>query len=158
MSEYTSSRRITVMEFREARHPAERSAALMLAVAQRDLAIARASSPADVADDPRVTDPVAEYAAWLDRMVVFERWARAQVEASIVAGYEYDHARPRAVGPLAEVTASAIRRARAAIALMTGIDPVAAAAAREDVLHGWSEDDRLAEWALGSDPYEEGRP
>ena len=157
MSEYTSNRRITVMELREARHPAERSAALMLAVAQRDLAIARASSPADVADDPRVTDPVAEYAAWLERMVTFERWTRAQVEASILAGYEYDRTRPRAVGPLAEVTASAIRRARAAIALMTGIDPVAAAAAREDVLHGWSEDDRLAEWALGSDPYE-GRP
>ena len=70
MSEYTSNCRITVMELREARHPAERSAALMLAVAQRDLAIARASSPADVADDPRVTDPVAEYAAWLDRMVI----------------------------------------------------------------------------------------
>ena len=152
MSEYTSSRRITVIELREARHPAERSAALMLAVAQRDLAIARASSPAEVADDPRVTDPVAEYAAWLDRMVTSERWIRAQAEASIVAGYEFDRSRPRAVGPLADVTASAIRRARAAIALMTGIDRVAAAAARGDVLHGWSEDDRLAEWALGSDP------
>lgn len=144
--------RITVAALRTARWPAERSAALMLASAQRDLLIARSYTVAQIADeDPTLTDPAAELAAWIARMRAHEQWAREQAASSVTAGLEYDTREPRQDGPLGEVTAAAIRRARAAIALMSDNDAGRAAAGRRDVLRSWDEDDVLAIAALGPD-------
>lgn len=148
-TETTGNRATAVAELTEARHPAERHAALMLAAAQRDLRIAQASSPAKIADYADVTDPEAEYAAWLARMVEHEQWAHESALRSVVAGYAFDRTDDRATRPLGEVTTAAIRRARAAIAMMTGPDQAAARAAGHDVLKAWSEDDRLALAAAG---------
>lgn len=132
----------------EARHPAERNAALMLAAAQRDLAIAQASSPEQIAEYDDVTDPVPEYAAWLARMVEHEQWARLSAQRSVAAGVEYDRTDDRTASELGAVTAEAIRRARAAIGAMTGPDEAGAAAARADVLRHWPADDEAALAAL----------
>lgn len=136
---------ITAAQLRASRWPAERSAALMLAAAQRDLLIARSYTAAQLAaEDATLTDPAAELAAWVARMLAHEQWAREQAAASVAVGLEYDSRGPRETGPLGEVGAAAIRRARAAIALMTGDDIGRAAAARRDVLRSWDEDDVLA--------------
>lgn len=127
-----------------ARNPPERAAAVMLAAAQRDLAICRASSSADLVDQLDVADPEAAYAAWLDRMIEYEQWARDSARRSIVANDEWWQYHGRLAGPLADVVAFSVRRARAAIALMLGDDEDAARAAREDVIIGWYLDDELA--------------
>lgn len=147
----------SAVELLAARHPAERGAALTLAVAQRDLAVARSSSPEQIADEPRLpgepwTDAATAYAAWLDRMIGFEAWARQDAAVAVADGYTFDRHTNRAVGPLAGVVAAALRRARTAIALMPGLDEPAAAAAREDVLHAWRDDDRLALLGFGAPP------
>lgn len=152
-----AARRVTAAALTAARSPAQRSAALMLAVAQRDLGIARASSPAQVGEDSRVADPVAEYAAWVARMVDSERWAREGAVRSVAAGRDWDLTHDRSAGPLGAVTAAAIRRARAAIAVMTGPDEAAARAAREDALTGWYDDDRVALAALAAAQHPDGR-
>lgn len=144
-NDHSPASRFTAAQLRDARWPAERSAALMLAAAQRDLLIARSYTAAQLAaEDATLTDPDAELAAWIARMLAHEQWAREQAAASVAAGREYDSRGPREIGPLAEVSAAAIRRARAAIALMTGDDIDRAAVARRDVLRSWNEDDELA--------------
>ena len=77
-------------------------------------------------------------------MVEHERWARETALRSVVDGYTSDRTRDRSAGPLGCVRAAAVRRARAAIAVMTGPDEFAARAMGCDVLSGWPEDDRLA--------------
>lgn len=135
----------------EARHPAERNAALTLAAAQRDLAIAQASSPEQIAEYDDVTDPVPEYAAWLARMVEHERWARATAAQSVAAGRSAHIVADRGRCELPDVVAEAVDRARAAIAAMTGPDQAAATAARQEVLRRWSLDDEAALVALTAD-------
>lgn len=137
-----------------ARRPVERMAALFLGAAQRDHLTALRSSPAAIAEDPEVTDPEAEYAAWVERMARWERQATASAAASVAAGARAA-AKPRPdrwpIDPdNAAVAEAAVIRARAAIAAMTGPDPVAAQAAREDVLHRWPADDQVAAAALAA--------
>ena len=140
---------MTAAEFAAAQHPPDRGAALTLATAQRDLALCRASSAADLVREPGVVDPEAEYAAWLARMIEFERWARESARRSLKSNDEWDRTHDRTTSPLEDVTAFAIRRARSAIALMLGDDETAGAAARADVLTGWRFDDELARKAAG---------
>lgn len=145
----------TARELLDARRPPEYSAAQTLAVAQRDLALARACTPGELAGWERLpgqpwTDPDTEYAAWVERMLTFEAQSREMAARSVAAGYAYDRHHPRAVGPLAEVIAAALRRARAAIALMSGVDEAAAQTARLDVLRNWRVDDRLALLGYGA--------
>jgi hypothetical protein len=143
--DHSSASRFTAAQLRDARWPAERSASLMLAAAQRDLLIARSYTAAQLAaEDATLTNPDAELAAWIARMLAHEQWAREQAVASVVAGREFNSRGPGEIGPLAEVSAAAIRRARAPIALMTGDDIGRAAVARRDVLRSWDEDDALA--------------
>lgn len=136
-------------ELIDARRPAERHAALMLAAAQRDLAIARATDPASHAGEPGVTDPQAAHTAWLELMTESEARMREVAASSVASGHHADVAGVRAVPDhLAAESAAAIARARRAIAAMTGTDQEAAEAARQDVLHGWNADDLAAETAL----------
>lgn|GEM_PF-3677728 len=139
-------------ERRLANHPVERNAALLLAAAQRDLALALASSPEAIAAEEGLADPEAAYRGWVQMMTESERAAREWAAAAVVAGYEYDNRagttrRPR--DPvLAALADASITRARVAIAAMTGLDTDAAAAAREDVLRRWAADERAARAAL----------
>lgn len=131
---------------RDARRPTERSAAIMLAAAQRDLALARASSPAAVAAaEPEIADPHSVYANWVELMEAGERHARKSALRSVAAGRSDDDSphqfRPLLDPAFAHEHADAVRRARAAIAAMTGRDPAAAEAARHDVLVRWPADD-----------------
>lgn len=140
-----------------ARRPCERGAALTLAMAQRNLAIARSYTPEQLADEPRLpgepwVDAKTAYVAWLERMLAFEAFAREDAARSVAAGYRFDLRADRAAGPLAEVVATALRRARTAIMLMSGPDADAAAAARRDVLRDWDDDDRLALLGAGTPP------
>ncbi len=159
----TAGTKATAAELMDARRPSERFAALTLAAAQRDLRVALASNPEEMAgwarhpEEPPWTDPVAEYVAWVVRMVEAERHARAGAVSSVRACEDYDRSHDRAVGPLAAVIAAAIRRARAAISAILGSNPVLAQRARDDVLNGWPEDDRLAVLALDAGPAEEAR-
>ncbi|WP_300008271.1 hypothetical protein [Pseudonocardia sp.] len=130
----------------DARHPAERYAAIFLAIAQRDLGLARASSPEILAaEDPENPDPVAEYAAWVERMVESERFHRLAALRSVEACRRDDDSPDpgRALLDPADGPefADSVRRARAAIAAMLGPDPVAARAAQHDVLVRWYADD-----------------
>lgn len=136
-------------ELADARRPAERNAALMLAAAQRDLATARATDPASLTGEPGVADPQAAHAEWLALMTESEQRMRQTAAASVAAGRRrgVDVIR-RVPAHLAAESAAAIGRARRAIAAMTGPDPDAAAAARHDVLRRWREDDFDAELAL----------
>ena len=157
-TDHRAGTKITAAQLMEARRPSERSVALTLAVAQRDLRLALASNPQEMAgwprhpEEPPWTDPVTEYVAWVARMIESEQHARADALTSIRAGEDYDQFHGRVVGPLAEVITAAIRRAGAAISAMLGPDPALADAARDDVLNGWPEDDRLAVLALDAGP------
>lgn len=143
--DFPLTRTFAQKELMAARCPTERNAALTLAAAQRDLRIAWASSPARIAEEePGLHNPEVEYAAWVARMVEHEQWARETALRSVVDGYAFDRTQERSAGPLGHVTAAAVRRARAAIAVMTGPDESAARAMGRDVLSGWPEDDRLA--------------
>lgn len=133
----------------DARHPVERGAATMLAVLQRNLAIARASSPAAIAaEEPDNPDPEADYAAWVVRMQDGERqgreWALQSLAACLRDDDSPDPVRPLIDPAFAAEFVDAVRRARAAIAAMTGPDPAAAEAARHDVLVRWYADDEEA--------------
>lgn len=104
-----------------------------------------ASSPARIAEEePELHNPEREYAAWVARMVEHEQWARESALRSVVDGYAFERREDRYPRPLDHVTAAAVRRARAAIAVMTGPDEAAARAMGIDVLTGWYEDDNLA--------------
>ncbi|MCW2900396.1 MAG: hypothetical protein JWO67_2661 [Streptosporangiaceae bacterium] len=144
--------RAALRALEEAQQPTERAAAMFLARAQRDLATARASSPAEIADQPDVTDPEKDYAAWVERMVESERRQRASALVSPAAGRRDDDspnpARQLHDAELAAVYADAVARARAAIAAMTGPDPARATAAQADVLDRWMADDRADAAAL----------
>lgn len=130
----------------DARHPAERYAAIFLAIAQRDLGLARASSPEILAaEEPENPDPVAEYAAWVERMEESERFHRLGALRSVEACRRDDDS-PDPGRALLDPSdgpefADSVRRARAAIKAMLGPDPVAARAAQHDVLVRWYADD-----------------
>lgn len=130
---------------KEAQWPTERNAALFLARVQRDLATARASCPAEIAHEPGVTDPEADYAAWVALLEHGERCMRESALRSVAAGYRDDDspdpARQLLRCEFAPVHADAVARARAAVAAMAGPDPVRAIAAQVDVLDRWPADD-----------------
>ena len=147
----------TAAELLAARRPAERGAAWTLAVAQRNLALARATSADELAGWPRLpgepwTDAETELAAWQVRMRTFEAYTRQDAARSVAAGYALDRREERAVGPLADIVGAALRRARGAITLLSGPDARAAQAARWDVLRDWPVDDRLALLGYGAHP------
>jgi hypothetical protein len=124
----------------------------MLAAAQRDLALARASSPAEIADEPGVEDPDVAYAAWIALLTDGERQLRDSA-ISAVEGWRQDDDAPNPVREPVDVEFAAefvdsVARARAAIAAMTGPDPEMARAARHDLLVRWPADDKTAAAAL----------
>ncbi len=133
-------------ELKEAQWPTERNAALFLARVQRDLASARASCPAEIAHEPGVTDPEADYVAWVALLEHGERCHRESALRSVAAGYRDDDspnpARPLLRNEFAPVHIDAVARARAAVAAMAGPDPAKAVAAQIDVLDRWPIDDR----------------
>jgi hypothetical protein len=134
------------VELRDALHPTERIAAQMLARAQLDVATARASSPEEIADEAGVTDPQASYDEWLALMVMGEQRMRDGALRAVADGSEPCDDPSMWFHPdNARAAAAAVDRARDAIAAMTGSDPVAAAAAREYVIHRWRIDDIAAE-------------
>lgn len=136
----------TQQELQEAQWPTERNAALFLARIQRDLAAARACCPADIAGEPGVTDPEADYVAWVALLEHGERCTRESALRSVAAGYRDDDSpnpsRQLLRNAFAPVHADAVARARAAIAAMAGPDPARAIAAQADVLDRWPVDDR----------------
>ncbi|WP_300010567.1 hypothetical protein [Pseudonocardia sp.] len=137
--------RDALRELQEAQWPTERFAALFLARVQRDLASARVSCPAEIAGEPGVTDPEADYAAWVALMERAERCHRESGLRSVAAGYLDDDspnpARRLVRSEFASVHADAVARARAAVAAMTGPDAARIAAAHTDVLDRWPADD-----------------
>lgn len=132
-------------ELRAAQRPIERGAAVFLAVVQRDLATARATCPAEIAHEAGVTDPEADYAAWVELLEHGERCQREWALRSVAAGHLDDDSphpmRQLVRSEFASVHADAVARARAVIAAMTGPDPARAAAAHTDVLDRWPADD-----------------
>jgi hypothetical protein len=134
--------------FRAAQRPCERHAAMWLAVAQRDLGTALASGPDELAGYDDVTDPAREYDAWVTRMTDAGQHARLSALSSVRDGRRYRAEHPEEERRLtfaeAHARHAAIKRAVAAIDAMVRGGPVGAAA-REDVLHQWSEDDLTAE-------------
>lgn len=131
-----------------ARHPTERTAAIMLAQMQRNLARAHATTPAEIADEPGVDDPETAYRAWVALLADGERQLRRSAVAS-VAGWRRDDDSPDPTRPLVDVEfaaefVDAVARARAAVAAMAGPDPRIARAAQHDVLDRWPADDRKA--------------
>lgn len=135
-----------------ARRPMERGAAIMLAVAQRDLALARASSPAEIADEPGVDDPDVAYAAWIALLVDGERRLRECAVAAVQGCRRDDDATDPVREPVdvefAAEFVDSVARARAAVAAMAESAPDVARAARHDVLVRWPADDRTAAAAL----------
>lgn len=137
-----------MVAFRAALHPCERTAAVGLAAAQRDLGIALESSPEVLAGYDDVTDPEREYDAWVVRMTEAEELARRSAVSSVGSNRKYRAAHPEQERRLtfaeAHAQHSAIKRAVVAIdAMVRG--GAAGLAAREDVLHRWPEDDVTAE-------------
>ncbi|GAA3247668.1 hypothetical protein GCM10017691_57150 [Pseudonocardia petroleophila] len=135
----------------EAGYPAERSGATFLAVAQRNLCLARGYSPAALAaEDPWCPDPVAELAAWIGRMEEAERFQRVAARRCVEDARRHDAGPdPRwlSIDPTdAAEFADSVMRARGAIAAMLGPDPAAALAARYDVLVRWRADDEAGGW------------
>lgn len=154
MNEHTDAHRRAARAL-DARWPTERHAAVGLAVAQRDLATALAGSPEKIADDePGLSDPGAEYQAWLRRMVDSERRARDSAASSVAAGHhDDDRPDPQRLPvhvDLAAEFADSVARAHAAIAALSGPNRAAALAAREDVLRRWPTDDETAAAALAA--------
>jgi len=133
-------------ELKDAQWPTERMAALFLARVQRDLATARASCPAEIAHEPGVTDPEADYLAWVALLEHGERCTRDSALRSVAAGYRDDDSpnpsRQLLRNEFAPVHVDAVARARAAVAAMAGPDPAKAVAAQIDVLDRWPIDDR----------------
>lgn len=142
-----NDQRDALRALKEAQWPTERMAALFLARVQRDLAAARASCPAEIAHEPGVTDPEADYLAWVALLEHGERCHRESALRSVAAGYRDDDssdpARPLLRSEFAPVHADAVARARAAVAAMAGPDPARAVAAQADVLDRWPVDDRV---------------
>lgn len=137
-----------IAAFRAALHPCDRGAAVSLAVAQRDLAIALASSPEVLAGYEDTVDPVREYDEWVARMTESEEHARRSAIVALRRNREYRarHPEEEQRRGFAEAQAHhvAIKRAAAAIDAMLRGGPDAVAA-REDVLHRWPERDVAAE-------------
>ena len=137
-----------MVSFGAALHPCERTAAVGLAAAQRDLGIALDSSPEVLAGYDDVTDPEREYDAWVVRMTEAEELARRSAVASVGRNREYRAAHPAQERRLsfaeAQAQHTAVKRAVAAIDAMVRGGP-AGLAAREDVLRRWPEDDVTAE-------------
>jgi hypothetical protein len=141
-----SAHAVAAEELNADRWPIERAAAQELARAQRDLGNVSGSSPEPSACG--VEDGVGDIgvdAGSLEKVVASERWARDAALTTVAAARRFDDMQD--CGASAEC-AAAVARARAAIAAMTGPDPAAAQAAREDVLNRWHDDDRAAEQAL----------
>lgn len=138
-------------QYSAASHPVERNGATFLAVAQRNLGLARASSPAALAaEDPWCPDPVAEHAAWIGRMEEAERFQRVAARRCVEDARRHDDGPdPRwlSIDPAdAAEFADSVMRARGAIAAMLGLDPAAALAAQYDVLVRWRADDEAGGW------------
>ena len=143
--------RAALWAFRSAQNPVQRTSALFLMSAQRCLAAALASSPAQIADDPNVTDPEADYVSWLEWMTTAERQARAEALRSAEEGRRRRAGRGQCGEPVDSYTDAVYRRsidrAIAAIDAMAGGDPAAAAAAIEGIC-SWHNEDQDAEIAF----------
>lgn len=137
--------------FRAAQDPVQRTAARFLMLAQRNLAAALSSSPAQIADEPDVTDPEAAYASWLEWMSSRERAVRADALRSAEDGRRRRAGRDQCDQPIDAYTDAVYRVSlRRAIALIEGMasgDPAAASAAVED-LRRWGTEDEDAEIAF----------
>jgi hypothetical protein len=93
-----------------------------------------------------VTDPEADYLAWVALLEHGERCHRESALRSMAAGYRDDDSpnpsRQLLRNEFAPVHVDAVARARAAVAAMAGPDPARAVAAQIDVLDRWPIDDR----------------
>ena len=131
-----------------ARNPIERRAAASLAQMQRNLSLAYATVPAEIADDPGVDDPETAYVAWIELLTEGERQIRRSTVVAI-EGWRKDDESPDPSRPPVDVEfadefVDAVARARAAVAAMVGPDRRIARAAVHDVLDRWPADDRTA--------------